>query len=142
MIVLDTNVLSEALRPRPDVRVMAWMAAQPALALFTTAITRSEVLYGVKLLPEGRRRNQLQQAVTAIFDEDFSGRTLGFDNAAADAYADIAAGRKTAGQPISQFDAMIAAITLSRGARLATRNIKDYSGCGVELIDPWTAPAV
>lgn len=141
MIVLDTNVLSETLRPQPDVRVLTWMAAQPGSALFTTTVTRGEVLYGVRLLPKGRRRDKLQYAVTAIFDEDFSGRTLVFDNHAADAYADIAAERKSAGHPISQFDAMIAAITRSRGAVLATRNVKDFSGCGIDLVDPWMAPA-
>lgn len=142
MIVLDTNVLSEALRPRPDARVLAWMTAQPATALFTTTITCGEILYGVRLLPKSRRRDKLQNAVTAIFDEDFSGRILAFDNHAADAYADIAAARKKAGRPIGQFDAMIAAVTRSRGAALATRNTRDFVDCGIDLIDPWTAVGI
>jgi predicted nucleic acid-binding protein len=139
VIVLDTNVLSEALRPQPDDHVLAWLAAQPTSALFTTTITRGQILYGVCLLPKGRQRDRLQGAVTAIFDEDFSRRILPFDNSAADAYADIAATRGTAGRPISQFDAMIAAVARSRGAEVATRNIKDFADCGVMLVNPWTA---
>lgn len=141
MIVLDTNVLSETLRPRPNATVLAWLAAQPVAALFTTTVTRGEILYGVRLLPKGRRRDALHNAVTAVFDEDFANRALPFDSHAADDYADIAAVRKTKGRPISQFDAMIAAIARSRGASLATRNIRDFAGCGIELVDPWTAKA-
>lgn len=139
MIVLDTNVLSETLRPQPDARVLAWMSEQPATSLFTTAVTRAEILYGLRLLPSGRRRDSLCQAVTAIFDEDFSNRILAFDNHAADLYAGIAAARKRAGRPISQFDGMIAAIARSRGAALATRNTRDFTDCGIDLADPWTA---
>ena len=137
MIVLDTNVLSETLRPAPDAAVMAWLAAQPRPTLFTTTVTRGELLYGLLLLPDGRRRTSLLNATHDIFDQDLAGQVLSFDSAAADAYADIAASRRAAGQPISQFDAMIAAIARSRGARLATRNIKDILDCGIELIDPW-----
>lgn len=118
MIVLDTNVLSEALRPRPDDRVMAWLASQSRAGLFTTAITRAEIFYGVGLLPDGSRRRELRTAVEAIFDEDFAGRVLGFDSDAADVYATIAVARRDAGRPMSQFDAMIAACARSRGAAL------------------------
>jgi predicted nucleic acid-binding protein len=142
VIVLDTNVLSETLRPQPSAKVLAWLTAQPAAALFTTTITRGEILYGVRLLPKGRRRDALHDAVTAIFDEDFASRTLHFDNHAADTYADIAAARKTKGRPISQFDAMIAAIAHSRGAALAMRNTRDFVDCGIEIIDPWEAKAL
>lgn len=141
MIILDTNVLSEILRPRPNAGVMTWLASRPVASLFTTTVTRGEVLYGIRLLPAGRRRNALQDAVTAIFDEDFAERTLSYDNPAADHYADIAASRRAKGRPISQFDAMIAAIARSRGASLATRNTRDLAGCGIDLIDPWTAKA-
>jgi hypothetical protein len=106
--------------------------------VFTSTITRGEILYGVRLLPRGRRRDALQHAVITIFDEAFAKRTLPFDNHAADAFADIAAARQAKGRPISQFDAMIAAVTRSRGATLATRNIKDFSDCGIDLINPWT----
>lgn len=139
MIILDTNVLSETLRPRPSTKVLAWLASQPVAALFTTTISRGEILYGVCLLPKGRRRDALHGAVTAIFDEDFASRTLPFDSHAADAFAEIASTRKAHGKPISQFDAMIAAVARSRGAILATRNIRDFSDCGIEVIDPWSA---
>lgn len=137
MIVLDTNVLSETLRPDPDARPLKWLVAQPHAALFTTTITRGELLYGVRLLAEGRRKSSLLAAVRAIFDEDLAGQVLSFDSDAADAYAEIAASRKSAGRPISQFDAMIAAITKARGASLATRNVKDFAQCGIDVIDPW-----
>ncbi|MFP6559326.1 type II toxin-antitoxin system VapC family toxin [Paraburkholderia sp. B3] len=137
MIVLDTNVLSETLRPRPDDRVMAWLASQSRAGLFTTAITRAEIFYGVGLLPDGSRRRELRTAVEAIFDEDFAGRVLGFDSDAADVYATIAVARRNAGRPMSQFDAMIAACARSRGAALATRNVKDFTDCEIAIIDPW-----
>jgi predicted nucleic acid-binding protein len=137
MIVLDTNVISEILRPAPDARTMAWLEAQQRSALFTTTVTRAELLYGVRLLQDSRRKERLAEAALAIFTEDLAGRVLSFDGDAADAYAQIAAARKTAGKPISQFDAMIAAIARSRGAHLATRNVKDFVDCGIQVIDPW-----
>lgn len=137
MIVLDTNVLSETLRPSPAPEIMAWLTSQPNSSVFTTTITRGELLYGVQLLPAGQRKADFLAAVHGIFDQDLAGHVLSFDSAGADAFALIAASRKLAGQPISQFDAMIAAITLSRGATLATRNIKDFGNCGIELINPW-----
>jgi toxin FitB len=138
MIVLDTNVLSETLRPAPDPRVLQWFKTQRRAALFTTSITRAEILYGVGLMADGSRKQALSSVVAAIFEEDFAGRLLNFDGDAADVYADIAVSRRNAGRPISQFDAMIAAVTRSRGATLATRNVKDFVDCGVEVIDPWT----
>lgn len=137
MIVLDTNVLLEALRRAPDERVMTWLTSQPRAALFTTAITRAEIFYGLGLLPDGSRRRELTTAVEAIFDEDFAGRVLGFDSDAADAYATIAVARRSTGKPISQFDAMIAACARSRGAALATRNVKDFIDCEIAIINPW-----
>lgn len=139
MIVVDTNVLSEMLRPAPEPRVLAWLAIWPRSALFTTTITRAEILYAVRLMPEGRRRNVLLDAVQAIFDDDFAGQVLSFDNDAADCYPQIAAAHRSAGRPISQFDAMIAAVTRSLGATLASRNGMDFVDCGVPLIDPWSA---
>jgi predicted nucleic acid-binding protein len=139
VIVLDTNVLSEMLRPAPDERVAAWLGSQPMSALFTTTITQAEILYGVALLPAGRRRDVLFAAVHPIFDEEMAGRVLPFDVSAATVYADLAAGRRQSGQPISQFDAQIAAIVRSRGGSLATRNIADFVACGIEVLDPWSA---
>lgn len=139
MIVLDTNVLSELLRPAPDSRVLAWLKAQARTSVFTTTVTRGEILYGIRLLPEGRRRRELWEAATAIFNEDLAEHVLAFDSEAADAYADIAAHRRGIGRPISQFDAMIAAMARSRGANLAARNDKDFDECGVVVVNPWNA---
>jgi len=137
VIVLDTNVLSECLKPSPDEAVLAWMAAQPRATLFTTTIVEAEILYGVRLLPDGARKAALAPAVRAIFAEDLTGRVIPFDRDCADVFAEIAASRKAMGQPISQFDAMIAAATRSRGAMLATRNLRDFVHCDISLVDPW-----
>lgn len=137
MIVLDTNVLSEILRLKPDPKVLSWLRALPRTVLFTTTITRGEMFYGVCLLPEGKRKTSMLAAVRAIFATEFSGQILGFDSEAADAFAEISATRKAMGKPVAQLNAMIAAIAKSRGARLATRNSKDFVGCGIELLDPW-----
>lgn len=92
-----------------------------------------------RILPDGARKQAPLGATHAIFDEDFAGQVLSFDHDVADVYAEIAAARRSAGKPISQFDAMIAAIVRSRGASLATRNVKDFAGCGIDVIDPWRA---
>lgn len=116
MIILDTNVVSELLRPVPDERVVAWVRAQRQSSLFTTVITRGEMLFGVCLLPEGRRRQELLREVIAVFSDDMAERVLDFGSEAADAYAEIAATRRSQGRPVSQSDAMIAGIARSRGA--------------------------
>ena len=137
MIVLDTNVLSELMRSAPAESVMRWMAAQPAASLYTTSVTQAEILHGILLLPSGRRRNGFEAAAEAMFKEDFAGRILAFGSDAARLYASIAAERQRAGRPISHFDAQIAATARSAGAAIATRNVPDYDGCGVKVIDPW-----
>jgi toxin FitB len=139
MIVLDTNVLSEALRPVPEASVLDWLANQPRASLFITTVTRGEILYGIRLLADGKRRRGLWDAAMKIFDVDFADREMSFDSEAADMYADIAASRRMAGKPISQIDAMIVAMARSRGASIATRNAKDFEDCGVDVINPWTA---
>jgi toxin FitB len=138
MIVLDTNIVSEVLRPVPEPRVLDWLEEQPPSSVFTTAVTQGEILYGIRLLPDGQRRRKLWEAANEIFNEDFAGRVLRFDSEAARAYAEIGASRRSAGGPISQFDATIAAITRSHGAILATRNAKDFEGCGIHVVNPWT----
>lgn len=137
MIVLDTNVISEVIRPAPGPKVLDWLDEQSPNSIFTTAVTRGEILYGIRLLSDGQRRQRLWTAALAIFGEDFAGRVLSFDSDAADIYAEIGASRRAAGRPISQFDATIAAITRSHGAKLATRNAKDFDGCGIDVINPW-----
>lgn len=140
MIILDTNVLSELMRSKPTILVLKWFAAQPSAGLFTTTLTQAEIFYGLSLLPEGRRRDDLFAAAQPIFEVELAGRILSFDQDAAMAYADIAASRRRAGQPISQIDGQIAAITASRGARLATRNVRDFVDCGIVVVDPWMTP--
>ncbi len=137
MIILDTNVLSEVMKPAPAAEVLAWLAAQPAASVYTTSITQAEILHGLMLLPPGRRRRALEDAATSMFAEDFGGRILGFGTEAAPPYALIASRRRRAGRPISHFDAQIAAIAFSSGAAIATRNVADFEGCGVALVDPW-----
>jgi toxin FitB len=137
MIVLDTNVLSELMRPVPSEAVLRWVAAQPASGLFTTTITRAEILFGLALLPEGRRRSDLSAAAEQMFAEDFAGRVLPFDTGAAAAFASIGAGRRRKGRPTGALDAQIAAISLSRAATLATRNVADFLDCGFPVVNPW-----
>jgi predicted nucleic acid-binding protein len=139
VIILDTNVVSELMKPDPAEPVVTWIAARPALSLFTTSITQAEVLHGALLLPAGKRREALEDAARAMFDEDFAGRILAFDSFAAALYARIAVARRHAGRPISHFDAQIAAIAAAVGATIATRNVADFEACGVALEDPWEA---
>lgn len=137
MIILDTNVLSEAMRPAPAPVVQAWLARQPPTQLYVTAIAEAELLYGAALLPPGRRRQGLEQAIQRMFAEDFAGRVLSFDRAAAAHYAQIAAARRKAGRPIATFDAEIAAIARAMGFAVATRNATDFADLGIDVIDPW-----
>lgn len=140
MIVLDTNVLSELIRPEPDPRVSAWVAAQRRAELCTTAISEAELAYGLALLPEGRRREALTQAVARLLGEGLGGRVLPFDRAAAVAYGAFAATRRTAGRPVATADAQIAAIAAARGAALlATRDTHGFKGCRTRLVNPWEA---
>ena len=137
--ILDTNVLSELLRAEPAPAVLAWFAAQPVESLFVSAVTQAEMMLGARLLPMGKRRTALERALSAMFDEDFSGRILPFDSRTVPAYVDIVSERRSLGRPISQFDAQIAAIARKAGDKLATRNTLDFERCGIALVDPWTA---
>jgi toxin FitB len=137
MIILDTNVLSELMRPKPSARVLAWIAKQPDAEFFTTSITEAEIFYGIEVLPKGKRRRDLTAAAEVVFAEDFSGRVYGFDSAAARAFSRIASSRRTSGRPISHPDAQIAAIAKARRAKVATRDVKGFEQCGVDVVDPW-----
>lgn len=137
MIVIDTNVLSELLKREPDQNVKSWMSRQPMTSVFTTTVTQAEILYGVALLPDGKRKNKMMEAVQTLFSKRFMGRILPFDIEAAMDYAEIASLRRASGIPISQFDAQIAAITRTRGASLVTRNSDDFRDCGIKVINPW-----
>jgi hypothetical protein len=137
MILLDTNILSELMRPAPEAAVERWLAGQPPASVFISAITEAELRYGLALMPVGRRRSTIAAEIEGMLGEDFRGRILPFDSPAAVAFAEIAAYRRQAGRPISQADAQIAAIARSRGAALATRNVADFEGCGIEVVNPW-----
>ena len=136
MIVLDTNVVSELMRPEPASAVLAWLQRSSRDGLYTTAVTIAEIRYGIARLPEGHRRQSLHQAADEIFAA-FPRQVLPFDLASASAYADIVVSREKQGNPISGFDAQIAAICRSRAASLATRHTRDFVDTGVNLLDPW-----
>jgi toxin FitB len=137
MIILDTNVLSELIKPKKSEKVRNWAAQQSIMNLFTTTITQAEILYGIALLPAGKRRSQLSQTAQLMFLEDFAERVLPFDGAAAVVFANIASQRRHNGTPISQADAQIAAICYIHGAIIVTRNVSDFEGCGISIINPW-----
>lgn len=140
MIILDTNVLSETLKPLPSELVVRWLDARVPLGLFITAVTAAEVLRGIELMPAGKRRTRLLAQAERVFAEDFADRVLPFDGNAAHLYATIVAARVALGRPIGPFDAMIAAIARCHRAQLATRNVADFEHCGIGLINPWEAP--
>lgn len=138
MIVLDTNVVSELMRDRPDERVVTWADAMPSGRLYLTSVTTAELLYGVEKMALGARRAALGAAVADLIMVEFDGRVLPFDVQSSPAYARLVADRERRGHPIGMADAMIAAIALAAGAdMLATRNTKDFEGVGLDVIDPW-----
>jgi toxin FitB len=136
VIVVDTNVVSELMRPLPSPQVRAWVTAQAPGELCTTAITVAEIRYGLERLADGRRKQSLLAAATELFAA-FSEYIQPFDADAAIWYATIVARRDRLGLPIDGFDAQIAAICRTRGAALATRNAKDFRDTGINVIDPW-----
>lgn len=138
MILLDTNVLSECMRPQPSASVVTWLDAQPTDEVCISAISRAEIELGLLLMPAGKRQEALSRAAQAMFAEDFVGRCLPFDEDAALYYARIVSARTRMGRPISVEDAQIAAIALAHRMRLATRNTADFAFIdGLELINPW-----
>ena len=137
MIVVDTNVVSELMKSSPDEAVRAWSNRHSASTLYTTSITEAEILYGVELMPDGKRRRAIRAAAEEIFGKSFAGRVLPFGRNAASAYARLMVKRRGAGKPMSQADGQIAAIALSAGASLATRNDADFDGFGLKVVNPW-----
>ena len=140
MYVIDTNVASELMRPEPTASVAAWIAQRDADELFLTAISEAELRYGVKIVPAGRRKDELEAALTRWLDMWDS--ATGFCRSTAPAarhYAEIAFRRRRAGRPIQEADCRIAAISRSRGSVLVTRNIRDFEDIDIEVVDPWTA---
>lgn len=139
MILLDTNVVSAFMQHEVDPIVMTWLNAQPAESIWTTSITVFEVRMGLELLAAGRRRSTLENAFTKMLEEDFEGRVLPFDSAAAEAAGRIAAERRRAGRPVEIRDLQIAGIAAARRASIATRNVRHFQGLDLVVIDPWAA---
>jgi predicted nucleic acid-binding protein len=139
MIVLDTNVISALMRHEPDPLVSEWLDGLPPESIWTTSITVFEVRLGLEILAAARRRRQLEEAFAKALEEDFENRVLSFDPAAAQAAGIIAAERRRAGRPVEIRDVQIAGIVSARKATLATRNTRHFEGCGLGLVDPWSA---
>ena len=139
MIVLDTNIISEMMKP-PSGRSQAvfnWLAAQDGADFFVTSFTVAEIAFGLELLPEGKRKSELQKVADEVFDSAFRARVLAFDHAAAKAFARIAAQRVKAGLHVPGDDMKIAAIALVRRMSVATRNVGDFAASGIDVINPW-----
>jgi toxin FitB len=136
VIILDTNVVSELMRPEPAPQVASWVRVRDRRELRTTAITLAEIRYGIARLPDGRRKQVLLAAADDVFST-FADQVLPIDAAAAESYAVVASMRERAGKPIASLDALIAAVCRSQSAALATRNVADFAGTGIEIIDPW-----
>jgi len=137
MILLDTNVISEMMRLKPEPIVAAWLDKQPDEDLWTASVVLAELLSGIEMMSKGRKQDMLREAVEGMIAEDFRGRLLRFDLPAARNYGQILSSRKRIGRPIREMDALIAATALANGATLATRNTADFEDCGVQLVDPW-----
>ena len=137
MFLLDTNVISALMQTPPEPNAAAWAAAQLLPDVFTTAVCQAEILAGLAIMPEGRRRRDLEAAARAMFLDVFDGHILPFDAAAASTYAEIVAARRRAGRPGTTLDLMIAAIARARGANVVTRNVADFTASGVPIINPW-----
>ncbi len=141
MILLDTKVISEPMRPKPDRNVLVWLDAQAAETLYVSTVSLAELLLGIESLPAGKRRNALagalQEQVIALFGE----RIVPFDLGAAETYAKIVTRARRHGHPIAVADAQIAAIAASRQFTVATRDQEPFKAAGVPVINPWTATA-
>jgi toxin FitB len=138
LILLDTNVISELMRPKPDENVVIWLDNQKGKAVWVCSITRAEILAGLAMMPDGKRKQGLMDAAAAMFDEDFANRCLPFGSATANHYASIVSERTRQGKPVSVEDAQIASVDRSNGLSIATRNGKDFAGIeGLVVINPW-----
>ena len=139
MILLDTNVISEQMRPEPYERVLGWFKNNSTEGLALSSITEAELLRGITILPEGRLKAFKSKLLSEFLRIDFANLILPFESIAANHCAEIFASRKTLGRPISTFDCMIAAIARANDCKLATRNVSDFEHCRVEIINPWIA---
>ena len=137
MFLIDTNVISELMRATPAPSVLNWFSTQDPSTLYLSAVTEAELRTGIAILPAGQRREGLRAALDATIAEDFEGRIMPFGTDAAKTYAEIAAGRRSAGRPIADADCQIASIARATGMPVVTRNTRDFEGCGVDVINPW-----
>jgi toxin FitB len=137
LIVIDTNVLSALMRTVPERPVVEWLDRQAAESVWITSITLFEARLGLALLPKGKRRQALESTFEKLLVEDLEGRVLDFDQPAAEAAAQLAAGRQRAGQTIDMRDTQIAGIVIARRAEFATRNLRHFSDLNVDVINPW-----
>lgn len=137
MILLDTNVLSAVMRSVPEQSVVAWLDRQPRLSVWTTSITILEIDYGLRIMPVGKKRSQLQTAFDRMVNEVLENRVRPFDGTAAERAAELLAARRKAGRPIELRDTMIAGIALASHAALATRNTRHFADLAVPVVDPW-----
>lgn len=137
MILLDTNVISEMMKKSPSANVITWIDEQEVTQLFITTITIAEISYGLNVLPKGSRRRFLEDALNKTIEHAFKHRLLSFDETAAHLYGKMMGHRKELGRPLSVLDGQIAAIALAQKASVATRNIRDFSDCGLDLINPF-----
>jgi toxin FitB len=137
VILLETNVISELLRPRPDDNVLAWFDSNATLPMYISAITEAELWLGVYSLPEGKRRTTIEKDITEILRQDFAGHIVHFDSKAALVYGQLYGKRKTLGRPISREDCQIASIAQVNRFSLVTRNVDDFEHCNITLINPW-----
>jgi hypothetical protein len=138
VIILDTNVVSEFMTSPPASSVLSWLNAQETSALFLTTITIAEIGFGLRTMPNGKRRDMLTERFEQFVTTAFEQRILPFDEDAARVYGDVLAHRREIGRPISSLDGQIAAIARSRGFSVATRNIRDFEECQVDLINPFS----
>jgi predicted nucleic acid-binding protein len=140
VIVLDTNVISELMRPQPDQQVLAWANNLDPESAAITAMNEAEILHGLARLPDGRRKQALRESWDALAAELFAGRVWAFTSEAAHWYGELVSHRERLARPIATADAVIAAIALAHDAPLATRNTSDFADLGLQLINPWTIP--
>jgi len=137
MILLDTNVISETMRERPDPDVREWLRQHPRANVWTTSVVIAELLAGIESMPSGHKQKTLREAVEDMIAEDFHGQMLTFNLPAARKYARIVASRRKIGRPIREMDAQIAAIACVHGATLVTRDVDDFAGCNLTVVNPW-----
>lgn len=137
MFVLDTNVISESFRPHPDPKAAAWMDTVTPANIYITSLSKAELLVGLACMPDGKRKVELGSAIAALFGRWLQTSVLSFGTTEAEIYAELVAHRRRLGRPIGEFDAQIAAIAKARGFAVATRNVRDFEHCGIEIVNPW-----